>query len=525
MKITSQVIIQNITFLNPLKMREKSTIKNRLAFSLAGLYSTAWTLSFAALFWGFNSKIFSETALAQSVVPSSERLLPPPPLRVPPLPPANFNREINPAFRNRPYRLGPGDQITVQVQRFPELGFTGAISPEGVIVMPLIGTVNVRGLTVEESQQRLRERFTQFIKNPQVSAALLVQRPVVVTVTGEVARPGFYPLQTPQLPTALAAAAGTTPTAELRAVRVRRTLPGGAVAEQIVDILTPLQTGIAPPDLRLEDGDAIVVPYKQVTPDRKSDQDLASRYSLAAAAVPVQVTVTGEVSKPGFYTLPAGSGRISAALVAAGGVTGKADLREVRVRRTLMDGSSLEEPIDLYTPLANANDLFDFPLASGDVIVIPELDASTKNLDYDKALVARSTLIKPRIYVRVLSYASGGLTSFYVENGSRFLDAVNNLPVNLANLRKIALIRFDEKQGRAINRSIDAKAALEGNISQNPLLEDNDVIVIGRNLVERIGYVINTFTRPFRDTLGFILFFEQLRNGVTDLFGPSRNDR
>ncbi|MBD0393472.1 MAG: polysaccharide export protein, partial [Microcoleus sp. C1-bin4] len=252
MKLKSQLIIQNISVFNSPKMRVKSTIKNRVAISLAGLYSTAWTLSFAAVLWGFNSKIFSETALAQSVVPRDERLvLPPPP------PPANFNREINPAFRNRPYRLGAGDQISVQVQRFPELNFTGPISPEGVIVLPLIGTVNVRGLTVEESQQRLRERFSQFIKNPQVSAALLVQRPVVVTVTGEVARPGFYPLQTPQLPAALAAAAGTTPEAELRAVRVRRTLPSGAVAEQIVDILTPLQTGIAPPDLRLEDGDAI----------------------------------------------------------------------------------------------------------------------------------------------------------------------------------------------------------------------------------------------------------------------------
>jgi len=342
-----------------------------------------------------------------------------------------------------------------------------------------------------------------------------------VTVTGEVARPGFYPLQTPQLPAALAAASGTTPTAQLRAVRVRRTLPSGAVAEQIVDILTPLQTGISPPDLRLEDGDAIVVPYKQATPDRKSDQDLASRYSLAAATTAVQVTVTGEVSKPGFYTLPAGTGRISAALVAAGGVTGKADLRAVRVRRTLVNGQSVEEPIDLYTPLAKARDLFDFPLASGDAIIIPELDTTSKNLDYDKTLVSRSTLIKPRIYVRVLSYASGGLTSFYVENGSTFLDAINNLPVNVADLRHIALIRFDQKQGRAINQKLDAKAALEGNVSQNPMLQDNDVIVIGRNLVERIGYAINTLTRPFRDILGFILFFEQLRNGVTNLFGPT----
>jgi polysaccharide export outer membrane protein len=46
------------------------------------------------------------------------------------------------------------------------------------------------------------------------------------------------------------------------------------------------------------------------------------------------------------------------------------------------------------------------------------------------------------------------------------------------------------------------------------------VIVIGRNLVERISYAINTVTRPFRDTLGFILFFEQLRTGAKNLFGP-----
>ncbi|NJK74185.1 MAG: polysaccharide export protein, partial [Microcoleus sp. SU_5_6] len=203
-----------------------------------------------------------------------------------------------------------------------------------------------------------------------------------------------------------------------------------------------------------------------------------------------------------------------------GGVTREADLRAVRVRRTLLDGRSVDEPIDLYTPLSAASDLLDFPLTNGDIIFVPKLDDSTKNLDYDKALVSRSTLSKPRIYVRVLSYAGGGLTSFYLENGSRLLDALNGLPVDATNLRKVALIRFDQKQGRAINRKLDAKAGLEGNVSQNPVLEDNDVIVVGRNLVERIGYAINTVTRPFRDILGFLLFFEQLRNGVDNLFVP-----
>jgi polysaccharide export outer membrane protein len=501
----------------------QSQVKTGIAFYLASFYSAAWTLSFTALFWGLNTK-FERSAFAELV---SQNLPTLPTLKEPqqqqkPSIPVNTNPpiQINPAFRNRAYLLGPGDQISIQVQRFPDLGFATSISQEGLVVLPLIGAVNLRGLTVEQAQQLIRDRLNRFIKNPNVAVSLIIQRPVTVTVTGQVARPGFYPLPTPQISAALFAASGTTSTADLRGVLVRRTLANGAIAEQKIDLLTPLQTGIAPPDLRLEDGDAIIVPYQQVTADRKSDRDVAARYSLAAAQGPVQVTIAGEVSKPGFYTLPAGSGRISAALVAAGGATLKADLREVRVRRTLVDGSTVEEPIDLYTPLVNATELFDFPLQNGDAIVVPQLEAG-KEQDYNRALVAKSTLIKPQIYVRVLSYASGGLTSFYVQNGSRFLDALNGVPLNAADLRKIALFRFDREQGIAISQKLDAKAALEGDVSQNPLLEDNDVIVIGRNLVERISYVINTTTRPFRDILGFVLFFEQLRQGAQNLFGPN----
>ncbi|HLO48364.1 MAG TPA: polysaccharide biosynthesis/export family protein [Kamptonema sp.] len=485
----------------------------------AKFYSVAWTLSFTTLFCGLNIK-FPLKALAELINQNLPTLpsLSQPQQEIPVNTSPSF--EINPAFRNRAYLLGPADQVSIQVQRFPELSFAGSISPEGVIVLPLIGTVNLRGLSIEQAQQLIRDRLNRFVKNPNVAVSLIVQRPVTVTVTGQVARPGFYPLVTPQISAALSAAAGTTLTADLRRVLVRRTLAGGAIAEQTIDLLTPLKNGIAPPDLRLEDGDAIVVPYQQTTADSKSDRDVTARYSLAAAQGPVQITIAGEVAKPGFYTMPAGLGRISAALVAAGGATLKADLREIRVRRILVDGSTVEEPIDLYTPLANATELFDFPLQNGDAIVVPELEAG-KEQDYDRTLIAKSTLIKPRIYVRVLSYASGGLTSFYIDNGSRFLDALNGVPVNAADLRKIALFRFDPKEGRAISQKLDAKAALQGDASQNPMLEDNDVIVIGRNLVGRISYVINTATQPFRDVLGFILFFEQLRQGASNLFGPN----
>ena len=85
-------------------------------------------------------------------------------------------------------------------------------------------------------------------------------------------------------------------------------------------------------------------------------------------------------------------------------------------------------------------------------------------------------------------------------------------------------MRFDPEQGKAITRTLDARKALAGDISQNVPLQENDVIVVGRNLVARITYALGTFTQPFRDVLGFLLFFDELQNSASSLFGPAGND-
>ena len=59
------------------------------------------------------------------------------------------------------------------------------------------------------------------------------------------------------------------------------------------------------------------------------------------------------------------------------------------------------------------------------------------------------------------------------------------------------------------------------NTHRGGALQDSDVIVIGRNLIGRITYALNTFTQPFRDVLGFTLFFRELGNSATNLFGPT----
>lgn len=229
----------------------------------------------------------------------------------------------------------------------------------------------------------------------------------------------------------------------------------------------------------------------------------------------VEVTILGEVERPGFYPLP--QPRVSTALLLAGGATSTADLRNLVVQRRIGD-QYVEETVDLFTPLKRGAALPDLRLEDGDVLVVNRLDPSDLQ-DYDRNLVARSTLAQPQITVRFINYSGdlgeggrGGSTlgALNVPNGSSFVDAVTQLRINpdRANIGEVGLIRFDPETGQAITLNLDARAAFFGDPTQNPQLEDNDVIVVGRNLLSRLTYVLNTVTQPFQDVLGFLLFVD-----------------
>jgi polysaccharide biosynthesis/export protein len=310
------------------------------------------------------------------------------------------------------YRLGPRDAVAIVVQRFADFNVQAVIDPEGNITHPIIGKVPLQGLTIEQAQERIRQQVDRFIINPVVLVSLTNQRPIQVTIVGEIAKPGLYALaQAPQLSAALLVGGGTRENADLRSVAVRRVMPDGTTKEEAFNLFNALKAGTALPNPNLQDGDTIYIPKLKV----------------------------GEQ-------------------------------------------------------------------------------------DYDRTIASRSTLVRPRIVVRVLSYASGGLRQLPLENGSNFLDALATAGVNpdQVDMRKIALVRFDEQQKKAVALNIDGKKALMGDITQNVPLQDNDVIVIGRNLVGRITQTLNVFTQPFRDVLGFLLFFRQLGDNASNLFGPNR---
>jgi len=240
---------------------------------------------------------------------------------------------------------------------------------------------------------------------------------------------------------------------------------------------------------------------------------------------PVEVTIVGEVPRPGFYPLPAP--QLSVALITAGGSTQDADLRVVQVERQVPGGELLTQTVDLFTPLQTGTSLPSLRLQSGDVITVPRLDPSRLD-EYDRTLVATSTLAQPEITVRVLNRASGArgtearFGSLRLPNGSRFLDALSQAGVNpdLAAYNRIAVLRFNPEKGTADTITVDASAAVGGDLAQNIPLRENDVIVVDRNLLANVTYALNTFTQPFRDVLGFLLFFESLSDASESLFGP-----
>lgn len=355
-----------------------------------------------------------------------------------------------------PYRLGIGDGISVSVQRFPELSFQAVINPEGNIVVPLLGTVSLQGLTLEEAQEKIRLGLNRYVVDPVIVLALASQRQDFA----------FQAVISPE---------------------------GNVVVPQVGTVsLQGLTLEEAQEKIRLALSRIFVEPIVVV--------------SLLGAR-PVQVTISGEIFRPGIYPINSPTPRIADALLISGGSTVNADLRQVQIRRKLIDGSVVSQTIDLYATLQNGGSIPNLRLQDGDAIVVPRREVGNDD-GYDRNLVARSSLATPQIRVRVLNYAAGGLSTQALPNGSTFVDALGGVNLDTANLRDIALVRFDPERGKAVTQKLDAKKALGGDASQNVPLQDNDVIVVGRNLIGRITNFLSTITQPFFNVQSFLRFFD-----------------
>jgi polysaccharide export outer membrane protein len=174
---------------------------------------------------------------------------------VPTPPPA-----ATPAVTDASYKIGPQDVLRIDVWKENEISRSVPVRPDGKISLPLLNDVQAAGRTSMELANTITEGLKKFINSPQVTVTVTEINSRRVYVTGEVTRPGAFPLL-PNMTVlqALTSAGGFTQFARLKKIYVLRTEDGKQVKHPFnyKDVVN----GNRPEDnIVLQSGDTIVVP-------------------------------------------------------------------------------------------------------------------------------------------------------------------------------------------------------------------------------------------------------------------------
>jgi polysaccharide export outer membrane protein len=240
------------------------------------------------------------------------------------------------------YTLDTGDVISVVVLRHEQFSGEYTVPPDGNVVFPGVGNLQVRGQTLQGLAEMLRERLSQRLRNPEVFVSLKQARPQLVFVEGQLNRPGAHPIQPGwRVADAIAAAEGLKILPERTVatlIRGDQTMP--------IDLPAILYRGDQRTNYLLQPGDLLSVQRKPT----------------------IRVAILGEVKRPGNYDLDADS-RVMHAIAQAEGVTEFAALK-----RAFIDRQGTIIPFDLYraSVQGDTTESNNPPLQDGDVIVVPQ---------------------------------------------------------------------------------------------------------------------------------------------------------
>lgn len=158
------------------------------------------------------------------------------------------------------YVIGPDDVLTVVFWREKDMSSDVAVRPDGKISLPLLNDVQAAGLRPEELRQQLTEAAAKFIEDPTVSVVVKQINSRKVFVTGQVGKPGSYPLLGPTtVMQMLATAGGVLEYGDAKAIRVMRR-NGGKELSLKFNYKDVLKGKNLQQNVELKPGDTIVVP-------------------------------------------------------------------------------------------------------------------------------------------------------------------------------------------------------------------------------------------------------------------------
>ena len=170
----------------------------------------------------------------------------------------SFEPDLNMATPQN-YRLGPGDEIIIDIWGASEDIIRKEISPDGSINVPGLGVISLNGMNIADAKEYLKSELSKIYADEgnQIQVTLGKTRSIKINVMGEVMVPGTYTLSAfASVFHALYSAGGVTDLGSLRNIKVARN--GKTVAE--VDLYEYIMQGKTSDDINLQEGDVVIVP-------------------------------------------------------------------------------------------------------------------------------------------------------------------------------------------------------------------------------------------------------------------------
>jgi polysaccharide export outer membrane protein len=159
---------------------------------------------------------------------------------------------------DEPYRIGREDVLDVAVWRDADLSRTVPVRPDGFISLPMVGELKAEGKTPAELEAQIRDALKPYVQQPKVTVIVREVNAPRLFVTGEVARPGAYPLRgRVSVLQAIALAGGFSDFANPGSMMVIRR-NGKGIPVNYADLVTDKDEERA--DVWLMPGDTVVVP-------------------------------------------------------------------------------------------------------------------------------------------------------------------------------------------------------------------------------------------------------------------------
>ncbi|MEG4344779.1 SLBB domain-containing protein [Microcoleus sp. A003_D6] len=494
--------------------------------------------------------------------PAAAQFLPPPPppasgspvpVPVPGFP--GFPASAPSSVRSEVYTLGAGDRIQMDIFNVPEYsGPNGQhqIQADGSLSLPLIGSLSVAGMTLEQASNVVKERYGKYLKRPWITLKLLAPRPLQIAIAGEINRPGAYTIssaagpggtaeqmgtQMPTISRALRMAGGITQSADVRQIKIRR--PQRNAPEQIisVDLWELLQNGDLRADMTLRDGDTIFIPTV-TSLNRQEAPTLAVANITGQSTQPINIAVVGEVSRPGTYTLArdvqsrvqenemgADSGLFAAretnggetvlqqtvtrAIKMAGGITPVADIRQIQVRRLTRAGTEQIINVNLWQLLEGGDVSQDLALQQGDTVIVPKAE----NLDAaEGSQVANSNFSPDTIKVSLVGEVvkPGAFALLPNTTLNQALVAAGGFNKGRAEMDSVDLIRLNPN-GTVSRLTVKVNFSATANEETNPKLQNNDVIMVRRSGRAAFSDNVGGTLAPLSPLLGIFRLFDIFR--------------